>query len=311
MNKNSENSQNIQNTSRQKLILTNMTAGCTNKVSPISLQLKNIAISSKTSYRGYNIDAAIYRYGPRIICIFNRRRPVWLWQQCECGSSGGGGGGVFSPLTKCCSFFFRFLRKSSRMAVLTLPSRRRTKQSISSCWFAGDWTVACLNNEHIFSKDSMRYEVSEGRIFSLSLSLFLSFPLSFWMDGPLVYSLVQWRWRTNFTAPGCMRLNAFDTRLWGDQWLLWVWKGHVAPDQKYWPKRICLENKLEKKEEKPDNDNENAAKMTEDCWQIPGAWQVLLWHVLSLFADRLASYLMVWLHELVSRAGMCVLLECA
>ena len=51
-------------------------------------------------------------------------------------------------------------------------------------WFAGDWTVACLNNEHIYSKDSMRYEASEGNDI-LSLSLFLSFPLSFWMDGPV------------------------------------------------------------------------------------------------------------------------------
>ena len=37
---------------------------CADEMSPISQRQKNIALTSKTSYRGYNIDAAIYRYGP-------------------------------------------------------------------------------------------------------------------------------------------------------------------------------------------------------------------------------------------------------
>ena len=187
---------------------------------------------------------------------------------------------------KGCPFFFRFLRKSSRRVVLTLASRRRTKQSVSSCWSAGYCTAARQNKSgaHLH-KDSMRYEVFEGRD-SLSLSLSpsplpsLSLPLSFfpflllngwsggvqpdavnlvlWCHWMHVMQVIWWRWRTNFTVPRCIWLTHLTLVCEEISDCVESEKGHVAPDEEYLTKKNLLENKVEKRGE--EKYNENAAK---------------------------------------------------
>ena len=134
-------------------------------------------------------------------------------------------------------FFFRFLGKTWRRVVQTLPSRRscrhggeqsRVHRIVGSLAIGlrhvrttGTSTQRILWGTRSLREGLLSLSLSPSLSLSLSLSFFPSLLLNGWSGGVqpgavnlvlwrhwcMQFRCIQWRRRTNFTAPGCMQLT--------------------------------------------------------------------------------------------------------